>query len=173
MSNALRFLRISSIDPEVIHAHLSDPRVVRHLPLMPRVWDMQAARALVAAKEAAWTRDGLGHWAFMRGETYLGWGGFEREGADWDFGLVLTAEAFGLGLPIARQALDFARGDARMPSVTFLLPVSRRHVGALARLGATEEGRVQVQGAVFRRFRIATPSPRGRESGQGPGADRR
>ncbi|WP_226622120.1 GNAT family N-acetyltransferase [Alloyangia pacifica] len=157
---AITFVRLTAIDPERIARHMSDPRVGEHMPLLQGPWDIAAAQAFVAAKETCWQRDGLGHWAFLGDGDYLGWGGFQREGEEWDFGLVLRPECFGLGLQIAREALDFARRDPRIPFVTFLLPPSRRHLGPLARLGAQRVGEVDYAGARFLKFRLETASSR-------------
>lgn len=152
----ITFDRLPNIAPSQLVAHMSDPRVAVHLPLLTEPWDIDTANRFVAAKEACWQRDGLGHWAFLSDGNYVGWGGFQKEGDEWDFGLVLTAEAFGLGQRIARQALDFARNDPRIPYVTFLLPPSRRHLGALRRLGATSVGQVDYDGEAFLKFRLET-----------------
>jgi hypothetical protein len=110
----------------------------------------------VADKEEAWRRDGLGHWAILCDGRYVGWGGFQKEGDEWDFGLVLKTDAFGLGPTIAKKAMEFARSDDRIPSVTFLVPLSRKHLGALERLGATWVGEIEYGGATFRKFRLDT-----------------
>lgn len=152
----ITFARLPAIDPDLLVAHMSDPRVIAHLPLLTDPFDAAMAARFVAAKEACWLRDGLGHWAFLADGQYVGWGGFQKEDGEWDFGLVLTGDAFGLGRRITAQALDFARRDARMPYVTFLLPPSRRHLGALRRLGAQPMGRVVHDGQEFLKFRLDT-----------------
>lgn len=157
-ASSIAFLRLTEVPPAAILAQMADPRVRAHMPLASASWDLAAVEALVAAKEACWRRDGLSHWAILANGAYVGWGGFQKEGEDWDFGLVLTPEAFGLGLRIAARALAFARADPRIPRVTFLLPLSRRRLGALARLGAHPLGVVEHEGAAFRKFRLETPS---------------
>lgn len=152
----LRFARLTEVPPQELARHMSDPRMADHMPLLTGSWDVAAAREFVAAKEACWQRDGLGHWAFLRGDSYLGWGGFQKEGEEWDFGLVLRADCFGLGPAVARKALEFARADARIPYVTFLLPPTRRHLRPLARLGAVQTGEVQYKGRRFLKFRLET-----------------
>ncbi len=156
MSAEITFTRLSEIDPDLICAHMSDPRVAEHMPLLTQVWDAEMVARFVAAKEACWARDGLGHWAILADGDYVGWGGFQKEGEEWDFGLVLVPGAFGLGVRIAREALAIARADARIPFVTFLLPPSRRNLGALKRLGAVFVGEVEYEGAVFRKYRLET-----------------
>ncbi|WP_420005758.1 GNAT family N-acetyltransferase [Arenibacterium sp. LLYu02] len=149
------FVRLSAVSVEQILAHMSDARLVAHMPLLEGMhWDRSVAEGFVAAKEAAWVRDGLGVWAILQQGRYVGWGGFQREGANWDYALVLRPEAFGLGLRITRQALAWARAEGRMESVTFLLPPTRRHLGALARIGAVAEDEVSYLGARFLKFRL-------------------
>lgn len=152
----ITFARLSEVDPAEIIAHMSDPRVAEHMPLLTMDWTAEVAAHFIAQKDACWVRDGLGHWAFLAGGQYVGWGGFQKEGDEWDFGLVLRPDRFGLGTRIARQAIAFAHADTRIPFVTFLLPPSRRHLGALKRLGATPLGEVVYDGVRFLKFRLET-----------------
>lgn len=138
---------------------MSDPRVAEHLPLLRSGWDAATVARFVAQKEACWRRDGLGHWAFLFNDRYVGWGGFQKEGDAWDFGLVLRPDAFGLGARISRQLIDFAISDERIPYVTFLLPPSRTKLRALERLGATQIGETEHDGASFLKFRLETERP--------------
>lgn len=155
-SGQIRFGRLSEVLPGDILAHMSDPRLARHMPLLTFAWDEAQVEAFVLAKEACWQRDGLGHWAFLRDGVYVGWGGFQKEGDEWDFGLVLRTDCFGLGPRITRQALAFAKADARISFVTFLLPPSRQHLSGLARLGARFIGEVEHGGARFLKYRLDT-----------------
>ncbi|MBY5932439.1 hypothetical protein KUV51_05455 [Tateyamaria omphalii] len=135
---------------------MSDPRVAKHMPLLTMTWDAKTVAEFVAAKEECWSRDGLGHWAFFSEGRYVGWGGFQKEGAEWDFGLVLRPDDFGLGTRISRQAIEFAIADDRIPYVTFLLPPSRTKLGALKRMGAIYVGNVNYDGATFLKYRLET-----------------
>lgn len=152
----IAFARLSEIAPEEIIAHMSDPRVAEHMPLLTFRWDRKRVDEFVAAKEACWARDGLGHWAILADGAYAGWGGFQKEGEEWDFGLVLKPALFGLGARIARQALAYANADERIPFVTFLLPPTRKNLSALARLGARPVGEVEYEGARFLKYRLDT-----------------
>ena len=152
----ITFTRLSSVPVEEIADHMSDPALAAHMPLLSGPWDANRAAKFVAMKEARWEEDGLGHWAILSNGAYVGWGGFQREGTDWDFGLVLKPTSFGLGLRVTRKALCFAQDDPRIPSVAFLLPPTRTKLGALARMGAVPEGEVTLDGARFRKFRFAT-----------------
>lgn len=153
-AHTITFVRLSAVSKDSLLEHMSDPRLATHMPLLTFTWDQDAVTQFVAAKEEAWRRDGLGHWAILCNGRYVGWGGFQKEGDEWDFGLVLKTDAFGLGPAIAKKAMEFARGDDRIPSVTFLLPLSRKHLGALERLGATCVGEIKSNGATFRKFRL-------------------
>lgn len=152
----IEFIRLTEIPLDTLVAHMNDPRTGEHMPLLTGLWAREEAAAFVAAKEACWSRDGLGHWAILESGRYVGWGGFQKEGEEWDFGLVLVPDAFGLGAKIAREALAIARSDPRIPYITFLLPPSRRNVGALGRMGAEPVGEVEYDGAVFRKYRLDT-----------------
>lgn len=126
------------------------------MPLLTYKWDRDAVAKFVAAKEEFWRHDGLGHWAFRADGDYAGWGGFQKEGQEWDYGLVLRPKYFGWGLHISKQAFAFACADQRIPYVTFLLPPSRKKLGALARIGARPVGKVLYNGEVFLKYRLET-----------------
>ncbi len=156
MKHDITFTRLPTVDPNEIAAHMSDPRVAEHMPLLTFAWDQAAVAKFVADKEECWRRDGLGHWAILANGEYVGWGGFQKEGDDWDFGLVLRPNAFGLGTRITKKALEFAFADERIHFVTCLLPPSRKNLGALDRHGACFVGEVEYDGAVFRKYRLET-----------------
>lgn len=154
----IAFVRLTEISVDEIVCHMCDPRIAAHLPLLTYGWDRDMALKFVSAKEERWRRDGLGHWAILCDGRYAGWGGFQLEGDEWDFGLVLRPEYFGAGIRITRKAIAFARSTQRIGFVTFLLPPSRRHLGAIERAGAVYVGDVDFEGARFRKYRIETTS---------------
>ncbi|MDF1668740.1 MAG: GNAT family N-acetyltransferase [Roseovarius sp.] len=156
MTHKISFVRLPTIAQQEISEHMSDPRLAQHLPLLTFEWDAAATRKFINAKEAYWLRDGLGHWAILADQTYIGWGGFQKEGDEWDYGLVLKPEAFGLGLQISKKAIHFARSHERIPFITFLLPPTRKNLGALSRLGARRVGDVEHEGEMFLKYRLET-----------------
>lgn len=156
MNQQITFVRLTEIEPAEIADHMSDPRVAEHMPLLTSDWDAKAAAEFVAHKERTWARDGLGHWAILLDGRYAGWGGFQKEGDEWDFGLVLKPNEFGAGRRITKKAIDFALADERIPFVTFLLPPSRTNLGALQRLGARQIGEIDYDGSTFLKFRLDT-----------------
>jgi len=156
MTPQIEFTRLTQIDPADITAHMSDPRMADHMPLLGPEWNDETTAAFIAKKEQHWEGEGLGHWAFLYEGAYVGWGGFEKIDDEWDFGLVLKPDAFGLGLKIARKVIAFAQEDTRIDSVIFLLPPTRKNLGALKRLGAVYEGSIEYEGAEFRKYRLMT-----------------
>lgn len=155
-AHKIRFAQLSDVAPAEIIAHMSDARVAEHMPLLTFKWDLAAADKFLTAKQACWRRDGLGHWAILCNDTYVGWGGFQKEGDEWDFGLVLKPSCFGLGARISRKAIEFAKSDERIPFVTFLLPPSRKNLRGLGRLGARFVKEVNYDGARFLKYRLDT-----------------
>lgn len=155
----ITFTRLPEIAVEDIAEHMSDPALALHMPLLQGNWDERRTADFVAMREAKWAQDGLGHWAILADGAYVGWGGFKREGPDWDYGLVLKPSAFGLGMRITAQALEFAHGEDRIPCVTLLLPPSRTKLGALKRMGAKFEGEMTYDGSMFRKYRLVTSAP--------------
>ncbi len=148
------FKRLSSVPLEILLSHMNDARVSEHLPLLTSQWSVEDARQFIETKEAHWVKDGLGHWAIFVDGQYAGWGGFQKEDSEWDFGLVLTPEAFGSGLIITQDAIKFAQQNTDIPYITFLLPLSRQHLRALKKLGAEFVGEVSYQDTLFKKFRL-------------------
>ncbi len=156
MKDDITFARLTEVDLAEIADHMSDPRLAEHMPLLTSTWDTNVAASFVRKKEACWARDGLGHWAFLVDGRYVGWGGFQKEDEEWDFGLVLKPSSFGLGRRIAMKAIEFAIADDRISFVTFLLPPSRKNLRALVRLGAKQVGHIEYDGQKFLKFLLAT-----------------
>ena len=120
-------------------------------------WDGERIANFVRQKEQCWARDGLGHWAILIDQAYAGWGGFQKEGGDWDFGLVLRPEYFSLGRVIFEEALGWLAAHRDVGEVTFLLPQSRsRRVPE--RLGAKFRGEVTYAGTCFTKWSLAVPT---------------
>ena len=92
----------------------------------------------------------------MSNNRYVGWGGFQKEGDEWDYGLVLKPKSFGLGIRISRKAIGFAHADESISFVTFLLPPSRKNLGALDRLGARLVDEIEYDGTAFLKYRLET-----------------
>jgi len=154
--SAIEFVRLTDVSLEDIVSHMNDRRVAEHMPLLTSKWTHEDAKEFVSTKEGTWRRDGLGHWAILSDGAYVGWGGFQKEGEDWDFGLVLKPDNFGLGMRISRKAIEFAGADPSIDFVTFLLPRSRKNLGALSRGGAKFVENIEYDGEVFKKYRLET-----------------
>lgn len=156
MEQDITFTRLPLVSAPEILAHMRNPILAEHMPLLTQDWDEETVAGFVHAKESCWARDGLGHWAILHRGQYVGWGGFQKEGDEWDFGLVLKPGAFGLGAKIAHQAIAFAKQDNRIPFMTFLLPPSRTKLRAMTKLGAYFVGQVDYSGHSFLKYRLDT-----------------
>ena len=133
MNHQITFTRLTEIEPAEIAEHMSDARVAEHMPLLTSDWDAKAAAEFVSHKEETWARDGLGHWAILLDGRYVGWGGFQKEGDEWDFGLVLKPDAFGIGRRITKKAIDFAFSDERISFVTFPFAPNANQLGSTSK----------------------------------------
>ncbi|WP_199800339.1 hypothetical protein [Erythrobacter mangrovi] len=147
----ISFHRLEEIPRAVLLDHMRDPRIAKHLPLLTGEWDLATVDGFVAAKAKCWDDDGLGHWAIHYDGEYAGWGGFQKEGRDWDFGLVLHPDHFSKGREIAAASFDWLARETTVNEVTFLLPLSRSP-RALMRMGAQPTGIVEHAGVQFTRW---------------------
>ena len=134
-------------------ALFNDPEVRRHLPLATGTWDEETAQAWAAGKDAQWAEFGFGPWSIRIDGAFAGWGGFQKEEADADLGLVLLPAHWGMGGVLFRQMVNWA-STRNLPDVTILLPPSRTRLGGLRRLGFVPDGEVDYNGERFLRFRL-------------------
>ena len=155
-SVGISFHRLSEIALPEITAHMGDKRLEAHMPLLKGKWTDERSADFVAHKESYWQRDGLGHWAILSHGVYVGWGGFQLEDGEWDYGLVLKPGLFGLGPRITLKAIAFAKADPHIDHITFLLPPSRKHLRGLDRLGAMRVGEIGYDGESFIKYRLDT-----------------
>ncbi|MBM7774294.1 hypothetical protein JOD54_004498 [Actinokineospora baliensis] len=156
----IEFVRLTEIAVADIVGLLDDPAVRGHLPLASGRFDEGACRGWVAGKEAIWAEHGYGPWGFVADGVFVGWGGPQPEGADADIALVLHKHAWGLGERIYREVIRRVFADPARDSVTVLLPPSRGRGHALLRLGYRTDGEVEIDGHVFRRFRLKSAALR-------------
>ncbi|GLQ24226.1 hypothetical protein GCM10007853_21000 [Algimonas ampicilliniresistens] len=156
MHDDITFVRLTEIDASQILDHMTDPRVAEHMPLLNSKWTMDMVTDFVASKEECWHKDGLGYWAILLNGKYVGWGGLQSEEGEWDFGLVLRPEIFGLGPRITRRVIEFAFADDRIQLVKFLVPPSRKNLSAFDRLGARYVGEIDCNNTSFLKYELRT-----------------
>ena len=157
MATDIHFVRLTQIAPAEIIAHMSDPRIGDHMPLLAPIWTEETVAQFVNAKEDSWVRDGLGYQAILADGEYVGWGGLQKDNGEWDFGLVLRPDRFGLGAQITKMIINQAKADERVDSIIMLLPPSRKNLGALKRMGAEFLGDIIQDGERFLKYRLRTP----------------
>lgn len=78
-SDAISFGSLDDIAPETLIAHMSDPRMAEHMPLLNGPWDQDDVARFMAAKKAYWQRDGLGHWAIFLMAPMSAGAGFRKK----------------------------------------------------------------------------------------------
>ena len=150
----ITFHSLSSIPAAELVVLLNDPEVHRHMPLGGADWDEAKALEWARAKDGQWQENGFGPWAIRLDGVFAGWGGFQKEDADADLGLVLLPHYWGSGAAIFRELLR--RGETMsLPGITILLPPSRTRMKGLARLGFAPYGEVDYAGHRFLKFRLS------------------
>jgi RimJ/RimL family protein N-acetyltransferase len=147
--------RFAEIAPATWLTLLNDPDVHRHMPLAgDTAWTETMAAEWAAGKDAQWTANGYGPWALKLDGTFIGWGGFQKEGNEADFGLVLLPAYWGHGAMLFRELVAKGRAELRLDPVTILLPPSRVRMKGLARLGFEPAGELSYDGHRFLKFRL-------------------
>ena len=142
--------------PEVQHSKLinlmTDPRLLRHMPLLNPMFSESDCDAFVSEKEADWEEHGYGVWAFYVDGEFVGWGGLQDENGEPDLGLVLHPDHWGKGLKLYHEICAKAFNEMGFSYFTVLLPPSRTRLAALRRLGFERAGDTVVGGESFMRF---------------------
>ncbi|HVR48668.1 MAG TPA: GNAT family N-acetyltransferase [Pseudorhodoferax sp.] len=130
---------------------LNHPDVVRHMPLAEARWSESAVADWVRGKDSQCRENGYGPFAIRIDGRFAGWGGFQREGAEADFALVLLPEYWGHGGRIFRHFMDH-RAELGIETVSILLPPSRLRTRGLARWGFQHVGDVTYGNQRFLKF---------------------
>jgi RimJ/RimL family protein N-acetyltransferase len=153
----LSFHRFTEISPALWLTLLNSHDVHRHMPLAGDDWTEQRALEWAESKDAQWAENGYGPWALKVDGVFAGWGGFQKEGPDADFGLVLLPEFWGQGQMMHMAMIEKAFGELALPSITILLPPSRVRMKGLKRLGYVPDGEIEYDGHRFLKFRMLAP----------------
>lgn len=148
------FKRLTEIDKSDIMELMNHPLVRRHLPLASGRFDESDCEDFVAAKERLWNEAGYGPWAFVVDGRFVGWGGLQPENGEADLGLVLHPDHWGLGRPLYREIVRRGFGEMGVEAITVLLPPTRKRIKGLLRLGFRNDGRLNVSGVPFVRYRL-------------------
>ena len=119
LKHEITFARLSEIEPTEIIAHMSDPRVAEHMPLLTFEWGAAAVAKFVAQKEECWVCDGLGHWAILSNDRYVGWGAFRKKAMS-GLRTGFTTGRLWSRVSHFEKTIEFAIADQRIPYVTLL-----------------------------------------------------
>lgn len=151
------FHRLSEISADDWLTLLNNHDVHRHMPLGGQNWTAEKAVDWAAGKDAQWSANGYGPWAIRVDGAFAGWGGFQKEGEDADFGLVLLPSFWRHGRALHEAMLAKAFGELGFESITILLPPTRRWLRPVERLGYVREGEIDYDGHRFLKFRLKRP----------------
>jgi RimJ/RimL family protein N-acetyltransferase len=155
----IAFAPLSSIDAEELRALLSDPQVIRHMPLAdPETMSPDEIRDWVAGKKAITQQHGFGPRAILLDGDFAGWGGIEPDGDGASISLVLFLAFWGRGREILDVLLEEAFGRLGLPYVLVEFPPSRTRVRGLLHLGFREVGDRTIEGERFVVYRLDAPS---------------
>ncbi|QVQ27377.1 GNAT family N-acetyltransferase [Achromobacter deleyi] len=131
---------------------LNHPDVVRHMPLTEGDWTGNAVADWAKGKDMQWSENGYGPWSIRLDGRFAGWGGFQMEGEEADFALVLLPEYWGHGGRIFGDIMN-RRVELGIGPVSIMLPPSRSRTRGLARFGFVFVGEVAYEGQPFLKFR--------------------
>lgn len=148
--------RLSDVPVAAMLNLVNHPGIAPHMPFAGRM-DEAVCRAWAAAKDAQWQEHGYGPWAIHVDGSFVGWGGFQQEGADADLALVLLPERWGVGPAVARDLIAQAWNRFGFASIICLLPPTRTRLKPLARFSFVADGTVGYDGQTFLRFRLHRP----------------
>lgn len=151
------FHRFSEIPAGDWSTLLNDCEVSRHMPLAGADWTADRAAEWAAGKDQQWQENGYGPWAIRIDGTFAGWGGFQKEGEDADFGLVLLPKYWGHGRALHDVMIAKGFAEFGFESITILLPPSRRRLKSLVRRSYLPDGEIDYDGKRFLRFRMLRP----------------
>lgn len=132
---------------------LNDPAVTRHLPLHRGYMTAEECQQWARGKSTLWADPERGPWSVYVDGRFAGWGGLQpEEGGEAGLALVLHKRHWGRGLTLARTMVMRFRSAGGYEPVVVCLPLTRRCVGTLERMGLIHLGQVTEQGVVFNKF---------------------
>lgn len=153
----LEFKRLKEIQHDKIIALLTNPLVLRQMPLSDDNFGEKECVEWVEGKEKQWETHGYGPWAFVIDGEFAGWGGLQYENGDADLGLVLHPDYWGAGKIIFEEIIKRAFGEMGLESVTILFPPTRTRIKGILKLGFQPDGEVDIDGERFIRYRLHAP----------------
>lgn len=150
----IKFVHLSEIDENAIIELMNNEEVGKLLPLLQGGFSAADCRAFVKTKMQLWDEHGFGPWAFVINGEFAGWGGIQPEQGEADFALVLHPNFWGWGRKIFNKIKQQAFHELGRESMTILFPPTRTNSRAITRYGFIEDGRMEIDGEVFIKFRL-------------------
>ncbi|MGH1352956.1 MAG: GNAT family N-acetyltransferase [Methyloligellaceae bacterium] len=154
----IQFVHLSEIEEEKIIELMNNEDVGRQMPLIGARFTHEQCSAFLQAKQQLWRQHGYGPYAFVIKGEFAGWGGLQPENGEADFALVLHPDFWGWGRKIFDRIKELAFKQMELSSFTILFPPGRTNSKAVFRMGFIEDGHLSVNGQVFVRYRLESPS---------------
>lgn len=154
----LELKRLGEVAPADIIELMNHPEVRKLMPLATGTFGPDECAGFVAGKEALWEEAGYGPWAFVIDGEFAGWGGFQPEGNDVDLALVLHPKHWGQGRVIYPTLIARGFSEWDFSSITILFPPARTRIKGIFKLGFQPDGKVNLYGESFHRYRLQRPA---------------
>lgn len=150
----IQFKKLTEVSKNDIIDLMNNPLVQRHMPLASFHFNESECDKFITTKKKIWNEYGYGPWAIIENNKFIGWGGLQPEGKDVEVALVLHPENWGVGKVVYEKIIDYAFSVHGLESVIVLFPLSRTRVKGLLRLGFELDGKLEVEGVPFLRYRL-------------------
>ncbi|NGX56940.1 MAG: hypothetical protein K1060chlam5_01194 [Candidatus Anoxychlamydiales bacterium] len=151
----IEFIRLTEIKKSDIIALMNNPKVLNHMPLALAHFGEEEYDKFINEKKNIWKEHGYGPWAFIANGNFIGWGGLQPEHNDIEIALVLHPNFWGIGKTIYDKIIHYAFEDLHLKSVIVLLPLTRKHVKGLLKLGFEKDGNLEIDGKLFLCYRLS------------------
>ncbi|MFD2205798.1 GNAT family N-acetyltransferase [Kiloniella antarctica] len=152
------FVHLYEVHEQELIDLMNNEMVGKQMPLLSGGFSSENCQNFLKAKKKIWDEHGYGPWAFLIKGEFAGWGGLQPEHGDADFALVLHPKFWGWGRKIFEKVIARAFNEMKLNSITVLFPPSRTNSKAIKRMGFVEDGELNVDGALFMRFRLTKAS---------------
>jgi hypothetical protein len=141
------------VDRKLLIDLFNNPLVKRHMPLSPGVFTLDDYYKFLEDKQVIWNRQGFGPSAYYINGEFIGWGGIQPDGDEFEVALVLDPNRWGCGKLLYKDIMREAFSDHHLESINILLPSSRKKYKWLPKEGFIEAGTVIIDNHKFTRYR--------------------
>lgn len=156
---SIKFTSLFEVDNAKLIKLMNCPKIGAHLPLLTGEFTDSDCEKFFHSKQLIWNEYGYGPFAININNNFAGWGGFQPEGNDVDFALILHPDFWGWGLKIFKKFQTIAFEEMGLIAITALLPSNRLNSKAISRLGFEYVREVRIDGKKFMKFRLTKYHP--------------